>query len=88
MAPVFATLFHFHGTYSMPNCGLPGWACSWRSVTGCSDLPRTRHRAFFIHRWPPYFAALTAALFSHIFLKDPLVSWFAGLFMFGAMWST
>jgi hypothetical protein len=86
MALAFATLFHFHGTYSIAEL----WAV-WLGVfliirygVFWTFHKRTRHRGIFHSLLAAaFFAALTAAIFSHIFLKDPLVAWFAGLFMFG-----
>ncbi len=86
MALGFATLFHFHGTYSIAEL----WVV-WLGVFALIRYgvfwifhKRTRHRGIFHSLLAAaFFAALTAAVYSHIFLKDPLVSWFAGLFMFG-----
>ena len=86
MALAFATLFHFHGTYSIAELWVVwlGVFVAIRYGLFWTFHKRTRHRGVFHSLLAAaLFAALTAALFSHIFLKDPLVSWFAGLFMFG-----
>jgi hypothetical protein len=86
MALAFSTLFHFQGTFSI----IELWAV-WLGVFlairfGLFWLfhKRMSHRGI-IHSVlaAAFFGILTAVAYSHVFQKSPLVSWFAGLFMFG-----
>jgi hypothetical protein len=85
MALGFAMLFHFHGTYSIAEL----WVV-WLGVFALIRYglfwlfhKRTQHRGIFHSLLAAaFFAAVAAAVYSHLLRKDPLVAWFAGLFMF------
>lgn len=86
MALGFAALFQFRGTYSIVELWIVwlGIFALIRYGLFWAFHKRTRHRGI-VHSLlaAAFFAALTAAVYSHIFHREPLVAWFAGLFMFG-----